>query len=289
MPGANEATMSTGVRATEGGAPAAPARRSGWGERLGESRYPLISLLAVVGMLLLWAFATLVLGVPERVLPSPPEFFRQLQKLWENGYADHPLHVHIGWSLFRAMSGFALGVALAIPVGLLMGYSRTINAALQPIFGFFRPIPPIAFIPLMIMWFGIGELSKILLIFAASFNYTVLNSAAGMRSVPVQLVRAGINLGLTRRQLFTDVMLPAALPSILTGVKTSAAVSWAILVAAELIAAQAGVGFIIMDAGTFFRISDVFIGIIIVGAIGLAIELLISRIERRLLHWQGKA
>ena len=288
MPASNEAAVPSRPPVTEADAPAVPARRRGLGERLGESKYPLISLLAIGAMLLLWAFVTMVLGVSARVLPSPPEFFAQLHKLLENGYAGQPLRVHIGWSLLRAMTGFTLGVALAIPVGLLMGYSRAINAALQPIFGFFRPIPPIAFIPLMIMWFGIGELSKILLIFAASFNYTVLNSAAGMRSVPVQLVRAGVNLGLTRRQLFTDVMLPAAMPSILTGVKTSAAVSWAILVAAELIAAQAGVGFIIMDAGTFFRISDVFIGIIIVGAIGLVIELLISRIERRLLHWQGK-
>jgi NitT/TauT family transport system permease protein len=246
-------------------------------------------VLAVLAMLVVWTLATMVFGVSERMVPSPVELWRHGQNILLHGYADSPLRVHIGWSLFRAMSGFLLGIALAIPVGLLMGYSPDANAALQPIFGFFRPIPPIAFIPLMIMWFGIGELSKILLIFAASFNYTVLSSAAGMRSVPVQLVRAGTNLGLTRWQLFTSVMLPAALPSILTGVKTSAAVSWAILVAAELIAAQAGIGFIIMDAGTFFRIADVFVGILIIGALGLAIELVIAQIERKLLHWQGKA
>lgn len=248
----------------------------------------MISIAALLTMLFLWALVTGVGGVSGRVLPSPGELASQAYKLLRNGYAGTPLSAHVGWSLFRATSGFLLGVVVAIPVGLLMGYSRSINAILQPIFGFFRPIPPIAFIPLMIMWFGIGEVSKILLIFAASFNYTVLNSAAGMRSVPEQLIRAGANLGLTSRQLFTSVMLPAALPAILTGVKTAAAVSWAILVAAELIAAQAGVGFIIMDAGTFFRISDVFIGIMIVGAIGLALELLISLLERRLLHWQAK-
>jgi taurine transport system permease protein len=268
----------------------APEGQSGGGRKwLGAWRYPLISVGTLALLVAVWAYVTMVLHVSERVLPSPADLIDQARKLWERGYADSPLRVHIGWSLFRALTGFTAGVALAIPVGLLMGYSRGVNAALQPVFGFFRPIPPIAFIPLMIMWFGIGEFSKILLIFAAAFNYTVLSSAAGMRSVPEQLVRAGMNLGLTRVQLFTTVMLPAALPAILTGVKTSAAVSWAILVAAELIAAQAGVGFIIMDAGTFFRISDVFIGIMIVGAIGLAIELAISRIERRLLHWQGKS
>lgn len=256
--------------------------------RLGEVRYALLGVLTIAALLLVWAIMTMYFRVSPLVLPSPPALAIELKKLLSEGYSGKPIYVHIGWSLFRSMTGFICGIALAIPVGLLMGYSRSVNAMLQPVFGFFRPIPPIAFIPLMIIWFGIGELGKILLIFAASFNYTVLSSAAGMRSVPEQLVRAGTNLGLTRRQLFASVMLPAALPHILTGVKTSAAVSWAILVAAELLAAQAGIGFIIMDAGTFFRITDVFIGIIIVGAIGLGIEMAISAIERRLLHWQGK-
>lgn len=251
-------------------------------------KYPLVSVGSVCFLLIVWTVATTVFGVSPKVLPSPGRLMEHAEVMITQGYSGYPLYVHIAWSLFRAMSGFLLGVALAIPVGLFMGYSPVFSAILQPILGFYRPIPPIAFIPLMIMWFGIGELSKILLIFAASFNYTVLSSAAGMRSVPLQLVRAGINLGLTRRQLFVSVMLPAAMPSILTGVKTSAAISWAILVAAELLAAQAGLGFIIMDAGTFFRISDVFVGIVIVGAIGLLIELLISRVERRLLHWEGK-
>jgi NitT/TauT family transport system permease protein len=126
---------------------------------------------------------------------------------------------------------------------------------MAPIFGFFRPVPSISFIPLMVLWFGIGELGKVLLIFAASFNYAVPSSAAGMRGVPRDLIRAGTNLGLTRAQMFTSVMLPAAMPHVFTGIKTATAVSWAIVVAAELIAAQDGLGFIIMDAGTFFRIT----------------------------------
>lgn len=257
--------------------------------RLARWRYPFVSALSILGMVGIWALVTGSGLVSSRVLPSPADVLETGGRIIRNGYADTPLLAHIGWSLYRATMGFLLGVVLAVPVGLLMSYNKTIGAIAQPIFGFFRPIPPIAFIPLMIVWFGIGETSKILLIFAASFNYTVLNSAAGMKSVPEQLIRAGTNLGLTRWQLFTSVMFPAALPAILTGIKTSAAVSWAVLVAAELIAAQAGLGFIITDAGTFFRISDVFIGILIIGAIGLAIELAISTVERRLLHWQGKA
>lgn len=244
--------------------------------------------VTVLALVAAWFIATTMFRVSPLILPSPRALFAELGNLLSAGYAGKPLYVHIAMSLMRSLVGLVGGVVLAVPIGLWMGHNRIINAVLSPIFGFIRPIPPIAFIPLMILWFGIGETSKILLIFAASFNYTVLNSAAGMRAIPEQLLRKGRNLGLTRWQLFYSVMLPAAMPHIFTGIKVSTAVSWAIVVAAELIAAQAGLGFIIEDAGTFFRIPDVFIGIIIIGIIGLSLELMISAIERRTLHWQGK-
>src|SRR5215468_7102785 len=248
----------------------------------------MIGVVTVLVILAAWTVATTLFRVSPLVLPSPRAMGGELRTLLDTGYGGKPLRVHIVASLFRSLTGLVAGIALAVPIGLAMGHSRRLSAALVPIFGFFRPIPPIAFIPLMILWFGIGELSKILIIFAASFNYTVLNSAAGMRAVPEQLIRKGQNLGLTRGQLFTSVMLPAAMPHVFTGIKTSTAVSWAIVVAAELIAAQEGLGFIIQDAGTFFRITDVFFGIIIIGLIGVSLELAISFIERRTLHWQGK-
>jgi ABC-type nitrate/sulfonate/bicarbonate transport system permease component len=247
-----------------------------------------VSTVTVVALLAAWTVVTMLFRISPLILPSPKAMGDELTALLAVGYSGKPLHVHVVASVFRSLTGLVAGIVLAVPIGLAMGYNRTISAALVPVFGFFRPIPPIAFIPLMILWFGIGELSKILLIFAASFNYTVLNSAAGMRAVPEQLIRKGRNLGLTRRQLFTSVMLPAAMPHIFTGIKTSTAVSWAIVVAAELIAAQEGLGFIIQDAGTFFRITDVFFGILIIGLIGVSLELAISLIERRTLHWQGK-
>jgi len=247
-----------------------------------------VSAVTVLAIITAWMIVTTVFRVSPLILPSPKAMRDELAALLAVGYAGKPLYVHIAASVFRSLTGLLAGIVLAIPIGLAMGYHRTVSAALTPVFGFFRPIPPIAFIPLMILWFGIGELSKILLIFAASFNYTVLNSAAGMRAVPEQLIRKGRNLGLTRRQLFTSVMLPAAMPHIFTGIKTSTAVSWAIVVAAELIAAQEGLGFIIQDAGTFFRITDVFFGILIIGLIGVSLELVISLVERRTLHWQGK-
>jgi len=265
-----------------GAAPAVPGR---W-DRL---RYPAISVLSVTTLLTLWAVIANVFHTSPMVLPSPQVMVEHLRDMLAEGYAGKPLWDHILASLLRTLIGFFLGIGVAIPIGLWIGYSRTMNAVCMPILGFIRPIPPIAFIPLVILYFGIGEVSKILLIFAASFNFTVLASAAGMRSVPEQLIRAGINLGLSKRQLFTSVMLPAAMPQIFTGIKTSIAVSWAVVVAAELIAAQAGLGFIIEDAGTFFRTPEVLIGVGIIGAIGLLFEIIVTMIERRVLHWQGKA
>lgn len=254
----------------------------------GELRYPLISAATIVGLLSLWALVTNVFHISAMVLPSPQSIAGNFRTMVVDGYAGHPLWEHILASVLRTLIGFFIGITLAIPLGLWMGYSRTVNAVLWPVFGFIRPIPPIAYIPLAILWFGIGEFSKVLLIFVASFNFTVLASAAGMRAVPEQLIRAGTNLGLTKRQMFVSVMLPAAMPQIFTGIKTSIAVSWAVMVAAELIAAQIGLGFIIEDAGTFFRTPEVMIGVAIIGAIGLVFEATVVAIERRVLHWQAK-
>ena len=255
---------------------------------LGEARYTLLSVATIVILLGLWALVTNLFHIPAMVLPSPQSILRHFRALLLDGYAGHPLWEHILVSVLRTLTGFFIGVTLAIPLGLWMGYSRTVNAILWPVFGFIRPIPPIAYIPLAILWFGIGEFSKVLLIFVASFNFTVLASAAGMRAVPEQLIRAGTNLGLSKRQMFVSVMLPAAMPQIFTGIKTSIAVSWAVMVAAELIAAQIGLGFIIEDAGTFFRTPEVMIGVAIIGAIGLVFEATVVAIERRVLHWQAK-
>ncbi len=282
----NDVTELSPAAGYRGIAVAAPAPRRNSG--LVRFRYPLISTATVVVLLLLWLAVTNLFHVSEMVLPSPQTLIEHFRVLLAEGYAGQPLWDHVVASLLRTLTGFFLGIGVAIPLGLWVGYSRTMNAICMPVLGFIRPIPPIAFIPLVILWFGIGEVSKILLIFAASFNFTVLASAAGMRAVPEQLIRAGINLGLSRRQLFTSVMLPAAMPHIFTGIKTSIAVSWAVVVAAELIAAQSGLGFMIEDAGTFFRTPEVLIGVSLIGAIGLLFEIVVTAIERRVLHWQTK-
>ena len=224
-------------------------------------------------LLLAWVGGTQLGWIDPFVLPSPGQLGASLWKFMRHGYENHSFSSHVLASLFRTSTGFVIGILAGVPVGLLMGYFPSVNAVLSPLFAFIRPIPVIAFIPLVILYFGIGEFSKILLISVTAFWYIVLNTANGVRSVPALFVQAAENLGLSRAQLFRHVMLPAAMPFIMVGLKTAAALSWAVVVAAELIAAQRGLGHVIMDAGTFFNIPMVYIGIgligIIVGGLGL--------------------
>ena len=256
--------------------------------RAPRGRYTLLSWGTVAAVFLLWYGLTRLRLVNPFVLPSPGVLFREFGILLSEGYAQKPLSEHVLASLIRTFTGLGLGLLIGIPLGLLMGINHTLFAILSPVFSFMRPIPPIAFIPLMILYFGIGEFSKIFRIFLAALWYVVLNASAGVRAIPEDLLRAGRNQGLTPGQLFRHVVFWAALPEIMTGVKTATAISWAIVVAAELIAAQAGLGFMVMDATTFFRVPDVYIGIIIIGVIGLTLDLVVRTLERSLLHWQGR-
>ena len=248
----------------------------------------LVGAVSVALVLSLWSLASTRGWVSPRVLPSPGALAAEVGHLWSEGYQGKPLLVHVRASVYRAMLGLFLAVAIGVPLGLLVGYSWVAAAALTPIFSFARPIPAISFIPLVILFFGIGEFPKVLLIFLTSMLYIILNTSAGVLSVPQELIRVGLNLGLTRLQLFRSVMFPASLPYVMTGIRTATAVSWALVVAAELVAAQEGLGYMVMDAATFFRVADVYISIGIIGAIGLALELVEGLVEARVLHWRGR-
>jgi NitT/TauT family transport system permease protein len=247
-----------------------------------------LSIGAVAVALLLWLMVTEGHWVSEKILPSPRAIVQEFILLVNEGYVGTPLYSHVLASLMRTFLGFAGAALLAVPIGLGIGYSPVLYAIISPFFSVLRPMPAIAFIPLVILWFGIGEFSKVLLIFFTSFLYITLNAAAGVKAVPIDLIRAARSLGVTEPQLFFHVILPECLPYVFTGLKIGAAVSWAVVVAAELVAAQRGLGYIIMDGATFFRITDVYVGILLIGVIGFGIERTLSAIERRIVHWAGR-
>lgn len=252
------------------------------------SVYRGISLGTVGIVLAIWLAASFAGKLDANKFPPVQALWAALSDLLTNGYSGRPFYSQILASVGRALSGFGLAVLVGIPVGIWVGRSRLFDAVVSPFLTFMRPIPPIALVPLFTFYFGIGEVSKIALIFLTAFLYLVVNTATGVKGVPEDLVLASKSLGLTPRQIFFRVIIPAASAQILTGMRISMTLSWTLVVAAELIAAQVGLGFLIMDATTFYRIPYVFIGIITIGLIGLLLEGLLLAVETRLLHWRGK-
>lgn len=264
-------------------------KRSVWGRYI---RTPLYPLTAVVALLLFWQFviaAGLIhVGIPTQYLGSPTGIWQQFVDLAEHGYGTSSLQANILASVLRVLMGFLVGAMIAVPLGLFMGYYLSIGNLLGPIFAFLRPIPALAFIPVAVIWFGIGETGKVAVIAATSFLYTVLSSSAGVLTVQGEYLKTAKNYRVSGRRTLFSVVLPAAAPQIVTGLRTALAISWAVVVAAELIAAQKGLGFIISDASTFFKINTVYVGIIFIGLIGIAMDFAFILVGRRVLHWVGK-
>ncbi|MGH7661326.1 MAG: ABC transporter permease [Vulcanimicrobiaceae bacterium] len=274
--------MITNLEATVEVAPPRPSRTR-------DARIPDVaySAGAIAVLLLIWIAGWKTQLINAQYFPTPPGLWSAWTELVRNGYSGHPLWQHISISLFRTLIGFVIGVAIGVPVGLLAGYQRQSGAIISPIMAFIRPIPPIAFIPMSVLYFGLGEVGKIVLIVFVSFNYVQANAQAGAANVSIIYLRAAESLGLSRLQTFFRIVLPAALPQIFTGLKVALALSWAVVVAAELVGAQMGLGFMIADAAQLFRISVVYIGIILIGAIGLLMNMSLSFIENQVVHWRG--
>lgn len=268
-----------------GKAPGVPARKVARASRVPDIAY---SIGAVAFLAVVWVIASRPGVFKPGYVPTPEILGSTFVELLRDGYQGQPLYQHIQISLFRTLTGFLLGVLVGVPVGLITGYSRRAGAMISPVMAFIRPIPPIAFIPMAVLYFGLGEVGKIVLIFFVSFNYVQANAQAGAANFPIAYARAARSLGLTKTQTFFRIILPGALPQIFTGLKVALALSWAVVVAAELVGAQAGLGFMISDAALLFRLPVVFIGIVLIGIIGLVLNLSLNFAEARIVHWKGR-
>lgn len=244
------------------------------------------SALVIIVVIALWQILSAF--SQGRFFVSPLETGVAFVRLVNDGYVGTPLSEHFFASLIRAALGYSIAVVLGIPIGLWMGMSRFANITFGSVFAVLRPIPTIAFIPLIILWLGIGEVSKVFLIAMTTLIFFVLSVSAGVASVPHGLRRAALNLGATKTQLFFGVILPGSLPSIMAGLRMGVAIAWSILVAAELIAAQEGLGYMILDASQFLRIDVVYVGIAIIGAVGLLADTSLRVLGQWIVHWEGK-
>ena len=240
-----------------------------------------IGTLAVL-LTVWWAVAALQLISP-LFLPPPQQVLAKLLTIaGPQGFMDATLWQHLAASLTRILLALLAAVLIGIPVGIAMGLSPTVRGILDPIIELYRPVPPLAYLPLMVIWFGIGETSKILLIYLAIFAPVAMSALAGVKSAQQVRIRAAQSLGASRAQVLWFVILPGALPEILTGLRIGLGVGWSTLVAAELIAATRGLGFMVQSAGEFLATDVVLAGIAVIAIIAFLLELGLRALQRRL-------
>jgi taurine transport system permease protein len=242
-----------------------------------------------VVLLSLWWIASERRWVPPLFLPSPRAIWQTFLSLQSEDSTGGTLLQHAGASLARVFGAFLLAALAAIPVGLSMGTSRIARGILDPLVEFYRPLPPLAYLPMTILWFGIGERQKGVLLFLAMFAPLALSARAGVRSVAAEQVQAALSLGASRRQVFLHVILRAALPEILTGMRIAIGFGWTTLVAAEMVAATRGLGQMVLNASGFLRTDIMVVGIVLIGLVACAFDLLMRQLERRLVPWKGQA
>ncbi|HLL18060.1 MAG TPA: ABC transporter permease [Rubrivivax sp.] len=240
---------------------------------------PLIVIALVIG---LWWLV--VVQTQSVIFPTPWQVVSGALELVEDG----TLWEHIGASLFRVGAGFGLALLVAVPLGLWMGWVGLAYRTLNPIFQMLRPISPIAWIPLAILWFGVGDLSPIFLIFMASVFPMVVQTTAGVHTIERRYLRAAANFGVSRSVLFRRVVIPAVLPEIIVGMRIGIGVAWLVVVAAEMIALRSGLGYLIMDSRNAGNRYDLVIAsMVIIGAIGLLLDSSTRLLERlKTVRWR---
>ncbi len=221
-------------------------------------------------------------------LPSPEAVWTRSLRVIDEGFRNFTLWEHLGYSLFRVVIGFLLGALVGIPLGYAMGLSDWFRGWFDPIVEFMRPVPPLALIPLVIIWAGIGEAGKIILLFLAALWIMAIAARSGVSGVKISKVHAAYSLGASKWQIMRHVIVPNSLPEIFTGARVAMGVCWGTVVAAELVAAEQGAGMMIMTASKFQNTDIVIMGIILIGVIGFGIDMLMRWAERILVPWKGK-
>lgn len=222
-------------------------------------------------------------------LPAPEAVFARLIEISKDGYQNVSLFENIGWSLFRVLAGFLLGCLVGIPLGYAMGLSSWFRGWFDPIVEFMRPIPPLALIPLVIIWFGIWESGKISLLFLAALWVMTIAARSGVSGINITKIHAAYSLGASKVQILLHVIIPNSLPEVFTGARVAMGICWGTVVAAELVAAEKGAGKMIIAASKFQQTDIVIMGIILIGIIGYMIDMLMRVAEKKLVPWKGRS
>ena len=240
------------------------------------------SLLVLAAIVSAWWLV--VVATKSAVFPTPWQVVTGVVELVRDG----SIWEHIGASLFRVGTGFGLAVLLAVPLGLWMGWVHGAYVTLNPIFQMLRPISPIAWIPIAILWFGVGDVSPIFLIFISSLFPMIVQTTAGVHTIEPRFLRAAANFGVSRGTLFRQVVIPAVLPQIIVGMRIGLGVAWLVVVAAEMIALRSGLGYLIIDSRNAGNRYDLVVaGMIIIGLIGLFLDKAMRGLEgMKVVRWR---
>jgi NitT/TauT family transport system permease protein len=263
----------------DGAAPSAPrpSRRRSADRR---TRLRLLNAVSIVGGIGIW-WAMALAGFQ---FPTPPEVVTKAVELWQEGILQRDVLASLG----RVLTGFLIGSAVAVPVGFLMGWYTVARGLFEPWIQFFRTIPPLALLPLVLVLMGIGELPKVFVIFLAAFLACVISTYQGVVGVDRTLINAARVLGAKDGRIFLRVVVPASTPFILVGMRVGLGSAWATLVAAELLAAQAGLGYRMQQAQLYYDLATIFVGIVAIGVLGLVMDRLLLLAETRLTGWQER-
>ena len=245
--------------------------------------YYVLPIISILMFIVLWIF----LSIPaDSMIPSPKETWLRFADICVHPISQAILIVHIWSSLRRVLIAFAFAIFLGVLLGVGLGWSKTFYSIFDPVFELLRPIPPIAWIPLIILWCGIGELPKIIIVFIGSFVSIVLNTYAGIKDIDPLIINAGKVLGANKRQLLFEVALPATIPAILAGIRTALSSGWMCVVAAEMIAARQGVGFLIVQGQQSGDTALIVSCMLVIGVVSMLMSTFLSKMEGVLCPWK---
>ena len=249
------------------------------------SRSTKLSLVTVVVMFGAWEFVTATGLANKLFLPAPEAVWQAFLKAVNRGYQGNTLQAHVGVSLLRILAAFVAAVLIGVPLGILMGLSRDARALLNPIIEFYRPLPPLGLYTLLVMWLGIGEESKFALLFLAGLPGIIITTTQAIWNIDPIYSRVAHGLGASPWSSLWHVYLPAAGPTILAGMRISLGFIYTVLVAAEIVAATAGIGWMIWDAAKFLLSDVVIMGLIVLGLTGVALDMAMRWLGRALMPW----
>lgn len=247
-----------------------------------------LTIGTVALILFLWYISTSFGWINAKLIPTPQSVIAAFLDILANGYKNFTLFQHLWASIQRLLLSFVIATVVAIPLGLASGYSSKIRAIFEPIIEFYRPLPPLAYYTLLVLWFGIGNESKIALLFLACFAPIYVSCVAAVIKVKEDYINSAATLGASKMQIFKNVIFPSCLPDIFVGIRTAVGVAYTTLVAAEMVAAQSGLGWMVLDASKYLRSDIIFVGIIIMGITGIFLDQIIRLVERKVVPWKGK-